>query len=80
MKPSLLFILVTCAFLPALHAETTPPADVALSRTLDAGMRFHRTFTQTIPGSASAGAYAVVGNAGTLPTPETSDQFSFDKL
>ena len=52
----------------------------SFSRTLAPGARFHRTFTQTIPGSASAGTYTVVGNAGTFPTPEASDQFNFEKL
>ena len=36
---------------------------VLFSRTLAPGARFHRTFTQAIPGSASAGTYTVVGNA-----------------
>jgi hypothetical protein len=53
---------------------------LSFSRTLAPGGRFHRTFTQTIPGSASAGTYAVVGNAGTFPTPEASDKFNFEKL
>jgi hypothetical protein len=53
---------------------------VLFSRTLEPGARFHRTFTQTIPGSALAGTYTVVGNAGTFPTPEASDQFDFEKL
>jgi hypothetical protein len=53
---------------------------VSFSRTLAPGARFHRTFTQTIPGSASAGTYTVVGNAGTFPTPEASDRFNFEKL
>ena len=53
---------------------------VSFSRTLAPRARFHRTFTQTIPGGASAGTYTVVGNAGTFPTPEASDQFNFEKL
>jgi FG-GAP repeat len=52
----------------------------SFSRTLPPGERFRRTFTQTIPGRASAGTYTVVGNAGTFPTPETSDSFNFEKL
>jgi hypothetical protein len=52
----------------------------SFSRTLAPGERFRRTFTQTIPGSASAGTYTVVGNAGTFPTPEASDSFNFEKL
>jgi hypothetical protein len=52
----------------------------SFSRTLAPGARFHRTFTQTIPGSASAGTYTVVGNAGTFPTPEASNRFNFEKL
>ena len=52
----------------------------SFSRTLAPGARFHRTFTQTMPGSAPAGTYTVVGNAGTFPTPEASDRFNFEKL
>ena len=57
-----------------------PRTLLSLSRTLAPGARFHRTFTQTIPGSASAGTYTVVGNAGTFPTTEASDRFNFEKL
>ncbi len=53
---------------------------VSFSRNLAPGARFHRTFTQAIPGSASAGTYTVVGNAGTFPRPEASDRFNFKKL
>ena len=52
----------------------------SFSRTLAPGARFHHTFTQRIPGSAPAGTYTVVGNAGTFPTPEASDRFNFEKL
>jgi hypothetical protein len=53
---------------------------LSFSRTLAPGARFHRTFTQAIPGSVSAGTYTVVGNAGSFPTPEASDRFNFEKL
>ena len=52
----------------------------SFSRTLASGERFRRTFTQAIPGRASAGTYTVVSNAGTFPTPEASDSFNFEKL
>ena len=53
---------------------------LSFSRNLAPGARFHRTLTQAIPGSARAGTYTVVGNAGTFPTPEVTDQFNFQKL
>jgi hypothetical protein len=49
------------------------------SRTLAPGDSFHRRFTQRIPGSARAGTYSVTGNAGTFPTAEVSDSFTFEK-
>src|SRR5438874_2813953 len=52
----------------------------SFSRTLTPGARFHRTFTQTVPGTTSAGTYTVVGNAGTFPVPEVRDRFRFEKL
>jgi len=53
---------------------------LSFSRSLAPGARFHRTLTQVMPGSASAGTYTVVGNAGRFPTPEVTDQFNFEKL
>ena len=49
------------------------------SRTLAPGDSVHRTFRQRVPGSALAGTYSVTGNAGTFPTVEVSDSFTFEK-
>ena len=49
------------------------------SRTLAPGDSVHRTFRQRVPGSTLAGTYSVTGNAGTFPTVELSDSFTFEK-
>jgi hypothetical protein len=49
------------------------------SRTLAPGDSLHRTFRQRVRGSALAGTYSVTGNAGTFPTVEVSDSFTFEK-
>jgi hypothetical protein len=49
------------------------------SRTLAPGDSVHRTFRQRVPGSTLAGTYSITGNAGTFPTAEVSDSFTFEK-
>ena len=49
------------------------------SRTLAPGDRVHRNFRQRVAGSTLAGTYSVTGNAGTFPTAEVSDSFTFEK-
>ena len=49
------------------------------SRTLDPGDSLHRTFRQRVRGTTLAGTYSVTGNAGTFPTVEVSDSFTFEK-
>ena len=49
------------------------------SRTLDPGDSVHRTFDSVSAAAHWPGTYSVTGNAGTFPTVEVSDSFTFEK-
>jgi hypothetical protein len=48
-------------------------------RKLSPGETFHRSLTQSIPGSAAAGDYSLTGPAANSGT-QASDSFDFEKL